>query len=78
MNITIKNVPEKVHAEIKKLSANEGRSMNAQIIMLMQQEAALQAGRRKLKRLMPKLKKFADSVGPMEDSTAMIRAFRDA
>ena len=52
--------------------------MNAQIVMLMEQEAGVQARRRKLKRLMPELQKFADSVGPTEDSTAMIRAFRDA
>jgi hypothetical protein len=78
MNITLKNVPDKIHAEMKKLAAKEGRSMNAQILMLMEHEAGVQARRRKLRKLLPRLDQFVASMDPMEDSTAMIRAHRDA
>lgn len=40
MNITPKNVPDKVYKAVKRAAKEQGRSLNAQIIHTLQAEAA--------------------------------------
>jgi len=40
MNITLKNVPEKVYQTVKRAAKEQGRSLNAQIIHALEAEAA--------------------------------------
>jgi len=40
MNITLKNVPDKVYRTVKRAAKEQGRSLNAQIIQLLEAEAA--------------------------------------
>ena len=40
MNITLKNVPDKVYRTVKRAAKEQGRSLNAQIIQLLETEAA--------------------------------------
>ena len=40
MNITLKNVPDKVYRTVKRAAKEQGRSLNAQIIHALEAEAA--------------------------------------
>jgi len=76
MNITLKNVPDKVYRTVKRAAKEQGRSLNAQIIHTLELEAAHLERRRKLPQLIEKLNQFAASLPPMDDSTLLIREER--
>ena len=76
MNITLKNVPDKVYRTVKRAAKEQGRSLNAQIIHTLELEAAYLERRRKLPQLIEKLNQFAASLPPMDDSTLLIREER--
>jgi hypothetical protein len=76
MNITLKNVPDKVYRTVKRAAKEQGRSLNAQIIHTLELEAAHLERRRKLPRLIEKLNQFAASLPAMDDSTPLIREER--
>jgi hypothetical protein len=76
MNITLKNVPDKVYRAVKRAAKEQGRSLNAQIIQLLETEAAHLERRKKLPQLIKELDRFAASLGPMDDSTPLIRQER--
>lgn len=76
MNITLKNVPDKVYRTVKRAAKEQGRSLNAQIIHTLAAEAALLERRRKLPELIKELDRFAKSLPPMDDSTPLIRQER--
>jgi hypothetical protein len=76
MNITLKNVPDKVYRTVKRAAKEQGRSLNAQIIHTLAAEAALLERRRKLPELIRELDRFAKSLPPMDDSTPLIRQER--
>jgi len=76
MNITLKNVPVKVHKPSKKAAKEQGRSLNAQIIHTLETEAE------KLERLraaewLEKADRLAGSLPPMADSAPLIREERE-
>jgi hypothetical protein len=77
MNITLKNVPEKVHRILVREAEEQGRSLNSQIIRILQTEAAEIERIRRMRKLLPELDRFAASVGPMDDSSELIREHRD-
>jgi hypothetical protein len=58
-------------------SKRKGRSLNAEIIKLLEAEAADANRRIELRRLGAELDRFAASLPPMEDSTPLIRRGRD-
>jgi hypothetical protein len=76
MNITLKNVPDKIYRTVKRAAKEQGRSLNAQIIHTLAAEAALLERRRKLPELVKELDRFAKSLPPMGDSTPLIRQER--
>jgi hypothetical protein len=51
MNITLKNVPDKVYRTVKRAAKEQGRSLNAQIIQLLETEAAHLERRKKASRV---------------------------
>jgi hypothetical protein len=77
MNITLKNVPDKVYRTVKRAAKEQGRSLNAQIIQLLETEAAHLDRRKRLPELIKELDRFAASLGPMDDSTPLIRQERE-
>lgn len=77
MNITLKNVPDKVHRALKQEAKKQGRSLNAQIIQLLETEAANVERRKKNRQWLEDLKKFRSSLPPQPDSTPLIRWERD-
>jgi hypothetical protein len=76
MNITLQNVPDKVYRTVKRAAKEQGRSLNAQIIQLLEAEAAHLERRKKPPELIKELDRFAASLPPMGDSTRLIRQER--
>ena len=73
MNITLKNVPDKVHKLLKRAAKEEGRSLNAHIIHKLEMEAAILERRRRLPEIIQELERFRKSRPRMDDSTPLIR-----
>ena len=76
MNITLKNVPERVYREIKRAASEQGRSLNAQMIQALEADAAELERRRKIANLRKKLDRFAASLPPLDHSSPLIRRER--
>ena len=76
MNITLKNVPDKVYRIVKRAAKEQGRSLNAQIIRALEAEAAEFERRRRTHNWLAKLERFRNSLPPQEDSTPLIRRER--
>jgi hypothetical protein len=77
MNITLKNVPDKVYRAVKRAAKQQGRSLDAQIIQLLEAEAAELERRKRVAKWRRELDRFAASLPPMDDSTPIIRRERE-
>lgn len=78
MNITLKNVPVKVHKALKKAAKEQGRSLNAQILQALENEAAELERRRKFAQWRKELDRLRKSLPPMDDSAPLIREDRNS
>jgi len=76
MNITLKNVPDKVYRAVKRAAKQQGRSLNQQIICALETEAAELERRKRVAKWRRELDRFAPSLPPMEDSVPLIREER--
>jgi hypothetical protein len=76
MNITLKNVPDKVYRTVKRAAKEQGRSLNPQIIQLLEAEAAEFERRKRVAKWRKELERFAASLPPMGDSGPLIRQER--
>jgi len=76
VNLTLKNIPEPVYAAIKREAKRNRRSLNAEILRVLEEEAAEAERRRNLKALLHDMDQFVASQPPMEDSTPLIRRAR--
>lgn len=77
MNITLKNVPPKVHKALKRAAKEQGRSLNAQIIQTLEDEAAELERRKRSANWRKELERFRKSLPRMDDSTPLIRQDRE-
>jgi hypothetical protein len=77
MNVTLKNVPEPVYKVMKQEAKRNRRSLNAEMIRALEDKVSQAERRNKLKQLIDKVDRFAGSLGPMPDSTPLIRRERD-
>jgi hypothetical protein len=76
MNITLKNVPDKVYRAVKRAAKEQGRSMNAQIIHALEAEVVELKRRKSAAEWRKELDRFAASLPPMDDSAPLIRQDR--
>ena len=76
MNLTIKNIPDSIHRQLKKDAAETGRSLNAKIIQVLASEAAEIERRRKMRETRPELERFVASLPKLGSSVPLIRAER--
>ncbi len=76
MNITVKNIPESIYRVMKREAKRKRRSLNSEIIQLLESEAAEAERRRQLGNLRKELDRFAASLPPVDDSAPLIRADR--
>lgn len=76
MNITLKNIPQEVYRAIKQDAHERGRSLNSQLIQVLECEAAEIRRRGNLRKLRREVEQFAASLTSMDDSTPLIRRDR--
>ncbi len=76
MNITLKSVPETVYRVIRREAGEQGRSLNAQIIRVLEAEAAEVERRRRLGKVRKELDRFAASLPALDASAPLIRRDR--
>jgi len=76
-NLTIKNLPEAVHRELKHSAAAQGRSLNGHIVRLLELAASEAARRRRMRAQRQELEAFVGSLPRTPDSTLLIREERD-
>jgi plasmid stability protein len=76
MNITLKNVPDKVYKAVKRAAKEQGRSLNAHIIHTLQAEVAEVERRKHAAAWRKNVDQFRNSLPPQEDSTPLIRQER--
>jgi hypothetical protein len=77
MNLSIKNGPEDIYEEVKQAAAEQGRSLNAQIVQILAAEAAEASRRRRMRESRKKLERFVASLPKMSGSERLIRGDRD-
>jgi len=76
MNLTIKNIPDKVYRTLKKEAAEKGRSLNAQAILALTWNAEEAERRRKMRDSRPELERFVASLPNLPSRVPLIRADR--
>jgi hypothetical protein len=72
MNLSIKNVPEDIYQHVKQEAAEQGRSLNAQIVQILAKEAAEAGLRRRMRESRKKLERFVASLPKMSGSERLI------
>ena len=77
MNVTVKNIPDRVHRVIKRAAEQQGRSLNAQIIRVLETEAADVERRKRMRDSRKVLERFVASLPPLGDSAPLIREDRE-
>jgi len=77
MNLTIKNVPEKVHKSLKREAAETGRSLNSQVILALARSAEEIERRRRMRETRPELERFVASLPKLSSSAPLIRRDRN-
>lgn len=76
-NLTIKKLPDPVYRGLKKHAKLHGRSLNAQVIFMLQSDLNDHARTERMRESAEELERLVASMAPMEDSTPLIREDRD-
>jgi hypothetical protein len=76
-NLTIKKMPDPVYRRLKKYARLQGRSLNSQVIYMLQSDLDNHARTEKMRASADELERLVASMPPMEDSTPLIREDRD-
>jgi plasmid stability protein len=77
VNLSIKNIPEDVYQQVKQTAAEQGRSLNAQIVQILAAEAAEAIRRRRMRESRKKLERFVANLPKLSGSERLIREDRD-
>jgi plasmid stability protein len=76
-NLTIKKLPDPVYRQLKKYARLQGRSLNAQVIHILQSDLSEREKFEKMRQSNKDLERLIASLPPMRDSTPLIREDRD-
>jgi plasmid stability protein len=77
-NLTIKDLPDRLHKELKKLAEREGRSLNAQLVRSLQDGLAMEERRRRLEANRRRLLAIVAEMPRIESSVELLREDRDS
>lgn len=77
MNMTLKNVPDHIYQALKQAAVEQGRSLNAQIVQLLAEEAQELERRRRMRESRAELEKFVASLPRTGSSAKLIREDRE-
>ena len=76
-NITIKDVPDRVHKELKSAARAQGRSLNGYIVSILEMSVEERCRRLMMRQGRDEFRAFLASLPGFADSTEMIREDRD-
>jgi plasmid stability protein len=76
-NITIKDLPDKVHKELKNAARSQGRSLNGYIVSILEMSVDERCRRQMMREGRAEFRAFLASLPAFTDSTEMIREDRD-
>ena len=76
-NLTIKDLPEKIHQELKAVARSQGRSLNGYVISLLEMSVDERARRRFMRTGREEFREFLSTLPRMSDSTRLIREDRE-
>ena len=75
-NITLKQVPENLHRQLKKAAREEGKSVNAYVISILQQSVDERRRRAIMRERRDEFRKFLATLPRLSDSTELLREDR--
>ncbi len=76
-NLTIKKLPDPLYRRLKKHARLHGRSLNAQVIQMLQSKLDEHARFEKMRDSTEELERLVASMPPLDDSTPLIREDRE-
>ena len=76
-NLTIKDLPDRIHRELKKAAHSESRSLNGFIISVLQMSVDERLRRKMMRQHRAEFRRFLASLPRLDDSTVLIRRDRD-
>jgi plasmid stability protein len=76
-NLTIKKLPDPLYRQLKKYAQRQGRSLNAEVIHILQSDVSERERFEKMRQSNKDLERLVASLPPMSDSTPLIREDRD-
>jgi len=76
-NLTIKDLPERIHQELKNAARSQGRSLNGYVVSLLELSVEERFRRKMMRAGREEFRKFLSSLPRMSDSTKLIREDRD-
>jgi hypothetical protein len=76
-NLTIKDLPERVHIELKNAARSQGRSLNGYVVSLLEMTIEERFRRKLMRAGRDDFRKFLSTLPQMSDSTKLIREDRD-
>jgi hypothetical protein len=76
-NLTIKDLPERIHKELKNAARSQGRSLNGYVVSLLELSVEERFRRKMMRAGREEFRKFLSNLPQMSDSTKLIREDRD-
>jgi len=76
-NITIKDVPDGIHRELKSAARSQGKSLNGYIVSLLEMSVDERCRRQMMREGRAEFRSFLASLPAFADSTELIREDRD-
>ena len=76
-NLTIKDLPYRVHRELKRAARSQGRSLNSYILSLLELTVEERHRRKLMRQGREDFRKFMASLPDMSDSAELLREDRD-
>jgi plasmid stability protein len=76
-NLHIRDVPDKLHKQLKKAAKSQGRSLNSYVINVLKLSSEEHARRQRMRKGRKEFREFVKSLPYMGDSTPLIREDRE-
>ena len=76
-NLTLKDLPDEIHADLKDAARTAGKSLNAYIISLLELSTEERWRRRMMREHREPFRQFVESLPEMTDSTPLLSADRE-
>ena len=76
-NLTLKDLPDEIHLDLKDAARSAGNSLNAYIISLLELSTDERWRRRMMREHREPFRKFVESLPALTDSTSLLQADRE-